>query len=97
MDSPDQSAILRAVLDARRILAEEMEAARPPVMERLCAVLNQEEFVHTLSPMSHKPITRLDERVVEVRRVASPSEDDPLDGYRKGAPIITREQNRSRQ
>jgi hypothetical protein len=79
MDSPDQSAILRAVLDARRILAEEMEAASPPpVMERLRAVL-----VHTLSRMSHKPITRLDERVVEVRRVASPSEDDPLDGYRK--------------
>ena len=83
MDSPDQTAILRAVLDARRILAEELNtASSPQIMERLRAVLNRDELVHTLCRMSHKPIIRLDETAVEVRRVASPSED-PLDGHAK--------------
>lgn len=62
MNSPDQEALLRAIEDARMILAEYVEPRpRDPVRmaERLLAVLDNENVVHALDRMKRRWVLRI--------------------------------------
>ena len=62
MINPDQDTLLRAIEDARRILAEYIgpgprDAA--VTVERLLAVLDRDDFVHALDRMKRRRFLRL--------------------------------------
>jgi hypothetical protein len=62
MNTTDQDTVLRAMVDARRILAEHSapgphDAAR--TVHRLIAVLDRDEVVHALDRMNRRRILRL--------------------------------------
>jgi hypothetical protein len=62
LNTPDQEAVLRAMEDARRILAEYIEPGQHDAMrtvERLLAVLDKSDVVHALDRMSRRKIRRL--------------------------------------
>ena len=63
MNTPDQVALFRAVVDARSILSEHFafgsrDSAR--ALERLRAVLDRTELIHALNRMNRKPVARLE-------------------------------------
>jgi hypothetical protein len=62
MNTTDQDTVLRAMVDARRILAEHSalgphDATR--TVHRLIAVLDRDEVVHALDRMNRRRILRL--------------------------------------
>jgi hypothetical protein len=60
MNDPDHDALFRAVMDARRILSEDPATCHPEIaLERLSAVLNRSELVHTLDRINRQPVSRL--------------------------------------
>ena len=62
MNSPDQETIIRAVEDARRILAEYIEPGprdATRTVHRLFAVLDTEEVVHALDRIERRRAFRL--------------------------------------
>ena len=62
MHSPDQEILLRAVEDAQRILAEYIEPGpRDPArtVERLLAVLDNQNMTHALDRMKRLRLLRL--------------------------------------
>jgi hypothetical protein len=62
LNTPDQETVLRAMEDARRILAEYIEPGQHDAMrtvERLLAVLDKSDVVHALDRMSRRRIQRL--------------------------------------
>ena len=62
MNTTDQDTVLRAMVDARRILGE-YNAPRPGdatlTVHRLIAVLDKDEVVHALDRMNRRRILRL--------------------------------------
>jgi hypothetical protein len=62
MNNPDQDTVIRAVEDARRILGEYIEPgprdARRTV-ERLLAVLDRDDVVHSLDRIKRRRVLRL--------------------------------------
>jgi hypothetical protein len=62
LNTPDQETVLRAMDDARRILAEYIAPGRHDAMravDRLLAVLDKSEVVHALDRMNRRRIQRL--------------------------------------
>jgi hypothetical protein len=62
MNNPDQETLLRAVEDARRILGEYIERGQRDAtrtVERLRAVLDKNDVVHTLDRMKQRRVLRL--------------------------------------
>jgi hypothetical protein len=62
MNSPDQETLLRAIENARRILGEHMEPGprdAKRTVERLLAVLDRNDVVHTLDRMNRRRVMRL--------------------------------------
>ena len=62
MNSPDQDTLLRAIEDARMILAEYVEPRpRDPVrtIDRLLAVLDNENVVHALDRLKRRSVLRI--------------------------------------
>ena len=62
MNSPDQEVLLRAIEDARMILAEYVELRpRDPVrtIDRLLAVLDNENVVHALDRLKRRSVPRI--------------------------------------
>ena len=62
MNTTDQDTVLRAMVDARRILAEHSapgpyDATR--TVHRLIAVLDRDEVVHALDRMNRRRVLRL--------------------------------------
>jgi hypothetical protein len=62
MNTTDQDTVLRAMVDARRILAEHSAPSPHDVtrtVHRLIAVLDRDEVVHALDRMNRRRILRL--------------------------------------
>jgi hypothetical protein len=62
LNTPDQETVLRAMEDARRILAEYIEPGQHDAMrtvERLLAVLDKSDVVHALDRMKRCRVQRL--------------------------------------
>ncbi|WP_460290747.1 hypothetical protein, partial [Bradyrhizobium diazoefficiens] len=61
MNSPDHDALFRAIVDARRILAEDGPGPPDPgeTLRRLRAVLDGEELVHALDRLNRQSVSRL--------------------------------------
>jgi len=62
LNTPDQETVLRAMEDARRILAEYIEPGQHDAMrtvERLLAVLDKSDVVHALDRMKRCGVQRL--------------------------------------
>ena len=62
MNNPDQDTLVRAVEDARRILGEYIEPGprdATRTVERLLAVLDKNDVVHTLDRMRRRRVIRL--------------------------------------
>jgi hypothetical protein len=62
MSTPDQETLLRAVEDARRILGEFIEPGQRDAMrtvQRLLAVLDNNDVVHALDRMKRRRVLRL--------------------------------------
>lgn len=62
MHSPDQDILLRAIEDAQRILAEYIEPGRRDperTIERLLAVLDNQNLTHALDRMKRLRLMRL--------------------------------------
>jgi hypothetical protein len=62
MNSPDQETLLRAIEDTRRILGEHIEPGprdAKRTVERLLAVLDRNDVVHTLDRMNRRRVMRL--------------------------------------
>jgi hypothetical protein len=62
LNTPDQETVLRAMEDARRILAEYIEPGQHDAMrtvERLLAVLDKSDVVHALDRMKQSRVQRL--------------------------------------
>jgi hypothetical protein len=62
MNNPDQDTLIRAVEDARRILAEYIEPGprdATRTVERLMAVLDRNDIVHALDRIKRRRVMRL--------------------------------------
>ena len=62
MSTPDQETLLRAVEDARRILGEYLEPGQhdaAQTLQRLLAVLDNNDVVHALDRMKRRRVLRL--------------------------------------
>jgi hypothetical protein len=62
LNTPDQETVLRAMEDARRILAEHIAPGQHDAMrtvERLLAVLDKSDVVHALDRMNRCRVQRL--------------------------------------
>ena len=63
MNTPDHDTLVRAIVDARSILSEQVgfgsrDSGR--TLERLRAVLDRAELIHALNRMNRKPVARLE-------------------------------------
>jgi len=62
MKRPDQTTVLRAIEDARRILGEYIRSGQRDAtrtVERLLAVLDKNDVVHALDRMHRRRVLRL--------------------------------------
>ena len=62
LNTPDQEAVLRAMEDARRILAEYIASGRHDAthtVERLLTVVDKSDVVHALDRMNGRKVQRL--------------------------------------
>jgi hypothetical protein len=62
MNNPDQETVLRAIEDARRILAEYLQSGQRDAtrtVERLLAVLDKNDVVHALDRVNRRRVLRL--------------------------------------